>query len=89
MEGDAFAMGGFITEASATRGFKERLLKRALLGKYTYSEETGNIFVKDRRTGAIFEEKMPGFVRMGIRVLYQSNRLSEVLVKRFQKTLRV
>jgi len=102
-------LGGFLTESSATRGFGERILKRFIYGRETFSEETGNIFVKDRHNGSslnklnqilqgrerlrqkigvIFEERMPGFVRMGIRVLYQNNRLNDAFLALFHRTLR-
>jgi len=81
-------VGGFMTESYATRGFKERLIHRVLLGKYAINEENGNIIVQDRESGALVEEKMPGFVRMGIRVLYQ-NDLNNHVLKMFFRTLRV
>jgi len=69
-DNDSFVIGGFLTEASATRGFAERLVNRVIAGEYNMNKENGNIFVIDRVNGATVEEKIPGFVRMGIRALY-------------------
>jgi len=69
-DNDSFVIGGFLTEASATRGFAERAINRVIAGEYNINKENGNIFVIVRKTGARDEEKIPGFVRMGIRALY-------------------
>lgn len=67
-----FLMGGFLSEAYAQRKWFTRFAARITLGKYEIGKNNGNILIKDRRTGQIVEEKMPIYIRMGIRLLYQS-----------------
>jgi phosphatidylserine decarboxylase len=67
-----FLLGGFLTESYAQRKWFSRLATRITFGKYEVGKNNGNILIKDRRTGQIIEEKMPVYIRMGIRLLYQS-----------------
>eukprot|EP01135_Chromosphaera_perkinsii_P011756 Nk52_evm2s2496 gene=Nk52_evmTU2s2496 len=69
---DKFVLGGFVTEANASRGWLTRLSKYITLGKYRLGSVSGNILVQNRVTGEVIEEKMPGFVRLGMRVLFQT-----------------
>jgi phosphatidylserine decarboxylase len=86
-DNDSFVIGGFLTEASATRGFAERAINRVIAGEYNINKENGNIFVVARKTEAREEEKIPGFVRMGIRALYNPLDLdsSKILLKILKK----
>lgn len=65
--------GGFLTESFAARGFATRFVHRLTTGDYKVSEESGNIFVWNRSTGVVEEEKIPGFVRMSLRAIYQNS----------------
>lgn len=71
-EHDSYVIGGFLTEAFAARGFASRLVNRLVSGDYQMNEDNGNIFVCDRKTGVLLEEKIPGFVRMSLRALYHN-----------------
>ena len=86
---DKFVLGGFVTEANASRGWLTRLGKYITLGKYQLGSVSGNVLVKVRTTGEIVEEKMPGFVRLGMRVLFQTSAGgSTVRMKRVQKLMK-
>lgn len=65
-------MGGFLTEEYASRKWLMRILSFMGFGGYCIGKNNGNIFVQDRRTGRLLEEKMPSYVRLGIRLLYQN-----------------
>ena len=87
-DNDSFVVGGFLTEASAARGFAGRFVNRIVAGQYKMNEENGNIFVFDRSSGATVEEKIPGFVRISLRALYHNSlNLDEekVLLKTLKK----
>eukprot|EP00126_Sphaerothecum_destruens_P006722 Sdes_comp19497_c0_seq3m11015 len=57
---EKFMLGGFITEANASRGWVTRLGTYLTLGKYRLGEVSGNILVQVRGSGEVIEEKMPG-----------------------------
>lgn len=68
---DKLVMGGFVTEAYAQRKWFVNLVNRIGFGKYKTGENNANILVVDRKTGRVIEEKMPVYLRLGMRLLYQ------------------
>ncbi|KXS13885.1 hypothetical protein M427DRAFT_100089, partial [Gonapodya prolifera JEL478] len=68
-------MGGFITEAYAAKGWYSKVFTYLAQGTYTIGSNNANILVQDRASGSVIEEKMPVYIRLGIRLLYQSSRV--------------
>ncbi|KAG0087816.1 hypothetical protein BGZ93_006767 [Podila epicladia] len=69
---DKLILGNFVTEANAQRKWITKVVKSLGYGRYVAGKSNANIIVQDRATGAMFEEKMPTFIRLGIRLLYKS-----------------
>ncbi|KAG0252634.1 hypothetical protein BG011_006870 [Mortierella polycephala] len=69
---DKLILSDFVTEANAQRKWFNKAIKTLGYGKYTPTKGNANIIVQDRETGAMVEEKMQTFVRLGIRLLYKS-----------------
>ncbi|KAF8939385.1 hypothetical protein BGZ58_009913 [Dissophora ornata] len=69
---DKLIMGDFVTEANAQRKWITKVIKSLGYGRYIPGKSNANIIVQDRTTGAMIEEKMPTFIRLGIRLLYKS-----------------
>lgn len=69
---DKFVMGGFLTEEYASRKWFSRLLGFMSFGNYKIGRNNANIFVQDRCTGKLIEEKIPTYIRLGIRLLHQN-----------------
>jgi len=83
--------GGFLTEENASRKWVTRLFSAVSFGGYELGKNNGNIFVQDRLTGKLIEEKMPTYVRLGIRMIYQqSGRAADVqMVRRLLHTMTI
>jgi len=71
-EMDSFVMGGFVNEAYAKKGWFSRITSYVTRGAYSIGANDANILVQNRKTGEIEDEKMPSYIRLGIRALYQS-----------------
>ncbi len=69
---ESFVMGGFLTEEYASRKWFSRWLGFMSFGNYKIGRNNANIFVQDRRTGKLIEEKIPTYIRLGIRLLHQN-----------------
>lgn len=69
---EGFLLGGFLTEAYAQRKWYSKVLSYVGYGGYNLGKNNANILVQDRATGQLVEEKMPSYIRLGIRLLYQS-----------------
>lgn len=69
---DKFVMGGFLTEEYASRKWFARILSFMSFGNYRLGRNNGNILIQDRKTGKLIEEKMPTYIRLGIRMLHQN-----------------
>ncbi|KAG0207009.1 hypothetical protein BGX28_001659 [Mortierella sp. GBA30] len=69
---DKLILGDFVTEANAQRKWITKVVKSLGYGRYVVGKSNANIIVQDRATGAMLEEKMPTFIRLGIRLLYKS-----------------
>ncbi|KAG0337459.1 hypothetical protein BG004_007635, partial [Podila humilis] len=69
---DKLILGNFVTEANAQRKWVTKVVQSLGYGRYVAGKSNANIIVQDRATGAMVEEKMPTFIRLGIRLLYKS-----------------
>ncbi|KAG9071245.1 hypothetical protein KI688_008791 [Linnemannia hyalina] len=69
---DKLILGDFVTEANAQRKWITKVVKSLGYGRYVVGRNNANIIVQDRATGTMLEEKMPTFIRLGIRLLYRS-----------------
>ncbi|KAK3816721.1 MAG: phosphatidylserine decarboxylase-domain-containing protein [Linnemannia gamsii] len=69
---DKLILGDFVTEANAQRKWITKVVKSLGYGRYVVGRSNANIIVQDRATGIMLEEKMPTFIRLGIRLLYRS-----------------
>ncbi|KAF9280026.1 hypothetical protein BGZ68_007547 [Mortierella alpina] len=69
---DKLILGDFVTEANAQRKWITKVVKSLGYGRYVVGKSNANIIVQDRATGAMTEERMPTFIRLGIRLLYKS-----------------
>ncbi|KAF9365473.1 hypothetical protein BGX34_009902 [Mortierella sp. NVP85] len=69
---DKLILGNFVTAANAQRKWITKVVKTLGYGRYVIGKSNANIIVQDRTTGIMLEEKMPTFIRLGIRLLYKS-----------------
>ncbi|KAF9994890.1 hypothetical protein BGZ79_000325 [Entomortierella chlamydospora] len=69
---DKLILGDFVTEANAQRKWITKAVKSLGYGRYVVGRSNANIIVQDRVTGEMLEERMPTFIRLGIRLLYKS-----------------
>ncbi|KAJ3018929.1 hypothetical protein HKX48_002532 [Thoreauomyces humboldtii] len=84
---DNFVMGGFLTEAYATRKWYSKIVSYVTYGGYSLGKNNANIIVQDRATGQLIEERMPSYVRLGIRLLYQFRSGRSAVERRLIKNL--
>ncbi|KAI9094104.1 phosphatidylserine decarboxylase-domain-containing protein [Phlyctochytrium arcticum] len=84
---DNFVMGGFLTEAYATRKWYSKIVSYVTYGGYSLGKNNANIIVQDRATGQLIEERMPSYVRLGIRLLYQFRSGRSAVDRRLIKNL--
>ncbi|KAI5969773.1 PSD2 [Candida margitis] len=64
-------VSSYATPRHATKKWYSKALIKLTYGKYKLGGNTANIFVQDRLTGIVVEEKMSVYVRLGIRLLYK------------------
>ncbi|ORX82756.1 hypothetical protein K493DRAFT_91114 [Basidiobolus meristosporus CBS 931.73] len=69
---DRLMTGDFVTEAYAQRKWFTRAMNRLGYGRYSVGRNNANIIVQDRTTGQLIEEKIPVYIRLGIRLLYKN-----------------
>lgn len=69
---NSLVMGSYLTEAYASRGRLSKLLGAIVRGHYGIANNNGNIIVRDRETGVLKEEAIPSYIRLSLRVIYQS-----------------
>lgn len=55
----------------ASRKWFTKIISYVSFGEYSYSKNSANILVQDRANGQLIEERMPSYIRLGIRILYQ------------------
>lgn len=86
---ERFLLGGFLTEENAQRRWVGRIATYISFGSYKVGRNNGNILICERSTGLLLEEKMPTYIRLGIRLLYQSVASKEAVdTKLIRKLLR-
>ncbi|ORZ31413.1 phosphatidylserine decarboxylase-domain-containing protein [Catenaria anguillulae PL171] len=66
-------MGGFVTETHSSRKGLTKLVNKLTRGEYSIGGDSANILVANRDNGQLIEEKIPTFVRLGIRMLYRAS----------------
>ncbi|KAK9763249.1 phosphatidylserine decarboxylase [Basidiobolus ranarum] len=69
---DRLMLGDFVTEAYAQRKWFARAVNRLGYGRYRVGRNNANIIVQNRATGQLIEEKIPAYIRLGIRLLYKN-----------------
>jgi phosphatidylserine decarboxylase len=86
-------MGGFLTEECASRKWFMQLFSYMSFGIYSIGKNNGNIFVQDRYTGKLIEERIPMYIRLGLRMLHQNLMRTQTanyaIVKRLFKALSI
>ncbi|KAF8674083.1 Phosphatidylserine decarboxylase proenzyme 3 [Rhizoctonia solani] len=68
---DRIVVGNFVTASQAQRKWYTKMLTKITAGDYQLGANSANIIVQNRITGQLEEEKMQGYVRIGIRLLYK------------------
>ncbi|BGP50687.1 phosphatidylserine decarboxylase [Rhodotorula kratochvilovae] len=61
----------FVTASQAQRKLLNKVFAKVMKGSYYLGADSANIIVQDRMTGALQEEKMAVYVRLGIRLMYK------------------
>ncbi|CAE7135514.1 unnamed protein product, partial [Rhizoctonia solani] len=69
---DRIVVGNFVTASQAQRKWYTKMLTKITSGDYQLGANSANIIVQNRTTGQLEEEKMQGYVRIGIRLLYKA-----------------
>ncbi|KAJ3323599.1 hypothetical protein HDV06_001623 [Boothiomyces sp. JEL0866] len=86
---DLLAMGGFLTQQSASLGWITKIFSYVTFGGLGIGKNSGQILYQDRATGQLVKEKMPTYIRLGIRLLYQvagsKSAVESRAIKRFLK----
>ncbi len=68
---DQLAMGGFLTQESASSKWVTKIFSYVTFGGLGIGKTNGHILYQDRVTGQLVKEKIPTYIRLGIRLLYQ------------------
>ncbi|KAJ3043986.1 hypothetical protein HDV00_003513 [Rhizophlyctis rosea] len=84
---DNILLGGFLTEAQASRRWYTKIVTYVTYGGYRVGKNNANILVQDRATGQLVEERMPVYIRLGIRLLYQVAGARSAVETRYIKNL--
>ncbi|GAA6061065.1 hypothetical protein JCM10212_000108 [Sporobolomyces blumeae] len=66
-----FLVSDFVTASQAQRKFFSKVVSKITKGSYRLGADSANIIVQDRQTGALLEEKIAVYVRLGIRLMYR------------------
>jgi phosphatidylserine decarboxylase len=61
----------FVTASQAHRKWFTKVISKATKGAYRLGADSANIIVQDRLTGALQEERMASYVRLGMRLAYR------------------
>ncbi|CAG8574107.1 2992_t:CDS:10 [Ambispora leptoticha] len=87
---DKFIVGDFVTESQAQRKWISKIISKVGYGSFRVGANNANIIVQDRITGQLVEEKMPTYIRLGIRLLYKGVKQVEAkTTKRLLETLSI
>ncbi|KAG8905906.1 hypothetical protein FRB99_007986 [Tulasnella sp. 403] len=68
---DRMIVGNYVTPNQAQRKWYSKVITKVSAGAYELGANSANIIVQNRATGQLEEEKMQGYVRLGIRLLYK------------------
>ncbi|KAG8975295.1 hypothetical protein FRB90_009564, partial [Tulasnella sp. 427] len=71
---DRMLVGNYVTPSQAQRKWYTKVVTKISSGTYEIGANSANIIVQNRETGQLEEEKMQGYVRLGIRLLYKGAR---------------
>ncbi|GAA5866341.1 hypothetical protein JCM1840_004090 [Sporobolomyces johnsonii] len=66
-----FLVSNYVTASQAQRKFFSKVISKVTNGSYGLGADSANIIVQDRQTGALLEEKIAVYVRLGIRLMYR------------------
>jgi len=88
---DSLMVSNFVTASQAHRKWFTKVVNKISHGSYQLGANSANVLAMDRRTGEIVEEKMPTYVRLGIRLLYQGarSRMEGARIKRMLANMSV
>ncbi|PVF95541.1 hypothetical protein CPB86DRAFT_863907 [Serendipita vermifera] len=88
---DRITVGNFVTASQAQRKWYTKAIAKLSTGAYSIGANSANVIVQNRMTGQLEEEKMQGFVRIGIRLLYKGarSRMEGVQARRLLKSMSI
>ncbi|CEL55676.1 phosphatidylserine decarboxylase [Rhizoctonia solani AG-1 IB] len=88
---DRIVVGNFVTASQAQRKWYTKMLTKITSGDYQLGANSANIIVQNRITGQLEEEKMQGYVRIGIRLLYKgaSSRMEGGRARKLLKSMSI
>ncbi|KAG9039968.1 hypothetical protein FRB95_004440 [Tulasnella sp. JGI-2019a] len=88
---DRMIVGNYVTASQAQRKWYSTVVSKISAGSYQLGANSGNIIVQNRMTGQLEEEKMQGYVRFGIRLLYKGakSRMEGGRARRLLKSLSI
>lgn len=88
---DRIVVGNFVTASQAQRKWYTKMLGKITAGEYQLGANSANIIVQNRITGVLEEEKMQGYVRIGIRLLYKgaSSRMEGGRARKLLKSMSI
>ncbi|KAG8776582.1 hypothetical protein FRC12_000836 [Ceratobasidium sp. 428] len=88
---DRIVVGNFVTASQAQRKWYTKMLTKVTTGEYQLGANSANIIVQNRSTGQLEEEKMQGYVRIGIRLLYKgaSSRMEGGRARKLLKSMSI
>jgi len=88
---DRITVGNFVTASQAQRKWYTKAISKLSTGSYSIGANSANVIVQNRLTGQLEEEKMQGFVRIGIRLLYKGarSRMEGAQARRMLKSMSV
>ncbi|GAA5841649.1 hypothetical protein JCM3766R1_006800 [Sporobolomyces carnicolor] len=82
-----FLVSDFVTASQAQRKFFSKVVSKITKGSYALGADSANIIVQDRHTGALLEEKIAVYVRLGIRLMYRGMKTSATESARVRRLL--
>ena len=88
---DRIVVGNFVTASQAQRKWYTKMVTKITSGEYQLGANSANIIVQNRITGQLEEEKMQGYVRIGIRLLYKgaSSRMEGGRARKLLKSMSI
>ncbi|KAG8974217.1 hypothetical protein FRC05_007793 [Tulasnella sp. 425] len=88
---DRMIVGNYVTPSQAQRKWYTKVITKVSSGAYEIGANSANIIVQNRETGQLEEEKMQGYVRLGIRLLYKGarSRMEGARARKLLKSLSV